>query len=505
VAEIELKFDLAPEAHAAFRRLPALAGAKARTSHVVTTYFDTPRFDLRDRQMALRLRRVGRRWAQTLKAGTPRDAPGRLAAGCTCGRSGSSTCRARRSTSRSSPARPSPPSPRSRRTWPSSSTVDMQRTTWQVEVSPGNLVEVALDRGEVRHGVRVEPISEVEIESLAGDALAVFELAERLSAGEDAPLLAPEHRHEGAARLRARARATAARFARPRSSSMPGSRRRKRRAPSRPPRSRSCRRTRRVSSRVKDPEYLHQYRVALRRLRSAIGVYRKAGGQIGAELREELRWIARLTGPARDWDVLVADSLPDLLAAYRAGRHARTTRARAAALRERAHLELRAAWLAALHEARAGARAVAGRAASRDRSTRASPSSRSASWRGGTSGSSPTRAASRPSRRSSVTPCASTRSACATRSRGSPRSSGAAAQGAPRGALGHPGRPRARQRRRGGGAPARGAGAPRGLAEFARGWFGALAHTSADGLERHAARLADLKTLKAKAPGATPA
>ena len=31
MVEVELKFDLSPQAHAAFRRLPALAGAETRT------------------------------------------------------------------------------------------------------------------------------------------------------------------------------------------------------------------------------------------------------------------------------------------------------------------------------------------------------------------------------------------------------------------------------------------------------------------------------------------
>jgi triphosphatase len=54
----------------------------------------------------------------------------------------------------------------------------------------------------------------------------------------------------------------------------------------------------------RDPEYLHQLRVGTRRLRAALyafrGTVRDADGR---DLRRMLRELARVAGPARDWDV----------------------------------------------------------------------------------------------------------------------------------------------------------------------------------------------------------
>lgn len=62
-----------------------------------------------------------------------------------------------------------------------------------------------------------------------------------------------------------------------------------------------------------DPEELHKFRVAIRRLRSLL---RNADlfGEKGTRLRAELKWLAALTGPVRDLDVLL-ERLPDEVAA----------------------------------------------------------------------------------------------------------------------------------------------------------------------------------------------
>jgi CHAD domain-containing protein len=63
-----------------------------------------------------------------------------------------------------------------------------------------------------------------------------------------------------------------------------------------------------------DIEYLHQMRVALRRLRSALNVFSKAFSKAAfAPMAQELRWLAGQFGPARDWDVFVTETLADIL------------------------------------------------------------------------------------------------------------------------------------------------------------------------------------------------
>lgn len=65
-----------------------------------------------------------------------------------------------------------------------------------------------------------------------------------------------------------------------------------------------------------DSEYLHQGRVALRRLRTALGLFGPVLGQRARRIaREELRGLLRKLGPARDWDVFVAFTLVPALAA----------------------------------------------------------------------------------------------------------------------------------------------------------------------------------------------
>jgi len=59
-----------------------------------------------------------------------------------------------------------------------------------------------------------------------------------------------------------------------------------------------------------DPEYLHQMRVALRRLRTAFDVFAEAlPGPAAAELSGELRWLSRALGRLRNWDVFMAGTL----------------------------------------------------------------------------------------------------------------------------------------------------------------------------------------------------
>jgi inorganic triphosphatase YgiF len=63
-----------------------------------------------------------------------------------------------------------------------------------------------------------------------------------------------------------------------------------------------------------DPEGVHQLRVGARRLRSALSLFREfLPESLFAELREELRWLGGVTGPARDLDVFVLEFLPPLM------------------------------------------------------------------------------------------------------------------------------------------------------------------------------------------------
>jgi CHAD domain-containing protein len=67
---------------------------------------------------------------------------------------------------------------------------------------------------------------------------------------------------------------------------------------------------------AEDPEYLHQLRVALRRLRTALEVFADAvPGEAASALLGELRWLSRALGNARDWDVFIGATLRPALVA----------------------------------------------------------------------------------------------------------------------------------------------------------------------------------------------
>jgi len=86
-----------------------------------------------------------------------------------------------------------------------------------------------------------------------------------------------------------------------------------------------------------DPEYLHQGRVALRRLRTALGLFGPALDQRGRRiLRDELRGLLRKLGPARDWDVFVAFTLAPALAATSRNEGLETLMRRSDRFRQRA-------------------------------------------------------------------------------------------------------------------------------------------------------------------------
>jgi inorganic triphosphatase YgiF len=70
----------------------------------------------------------------------------------------------------------------------------------------------------------------------------------------------------------------------------------------------------------REPEGLHQLRVALRRLRSALAIFADAvGRETWRRWGDELRWLLGPLGPARDLDVLTAGLLPPLLEARGGG------------------------------------------------------------------------------------------------------------------------------------------------------------------------------------------
>jgi len=69
----------------------------------------------------------------------------------------------------------------------------------------------------------------------------------------------------------------------------------------------------------RNPEYLHQFRVALRRLRSVFRIYRPLlEPQRHSALAAETAWLSALLGATRDWDVFLADTVDPLVQTHAA-------------------------------------------------------------------------------------------------------------------------------------------------------------------------------------------
>lgn len=64
-------------------------------------------------------------------------------------------------------------------------------------------------------------------------------------------------------------------------------------------------------AKLRDVESLHQMRVGMRRLRSALGMFKDVL-RLPEALQQELDWLADELGSARDWDVLAGTTLPSI-------------------------------------------------------------------------------------------------------------------------------------------------------------------------------------------------
>lgn len=99
----------------------------------------------------------------------------------------------------------------------------------------------------------------------------------------------------------------------------------------------------RLAGAAQTPEPVHQMRVALRRLRSAVSVFRGAAGCPALDrLKPGLREVMQRAGTARDWDVFLDGPGAELAALLPGDRRAATLLAAARRRREAAYADLRA-------------------------------------------------------------------------------------------------------------------------------------------------------------------
>lgn len=340
-AAVEIELKLAFPARAATRLLqhPLVAvagGGPPRTQRLISVYYDTPQRDLLAAGVGLRLRRTAAGWIQTIKG--PGSALGGLHR-------------------RSEYERPVPgeqldldlhdhpelaelfrPARVRKRLKPVFVT-DFERSERMLQ-SGANRIAVSVDRGAIAAGKAREPISELELELLSGEPGALFDLAQALQA--ELPLR-PLDRSKAA-----RGYALAGVSAGPRKAGRIVLERQTTIGQAL---------VAVVASGLEqlqanehgmlaggDSEFLHQMRVAVRRLRSVFAAYAAvAPGESTDALRRELKWAGGRLGLARDWDVFAAELLPPLLRELGADSGLAALADRTAGARERADRGARAA------------------------------------------------------------------------------------------------------------------------------------------------------------------
>src|SRR5262249_42870031 len=299
-SEIELKLLVDADRLADFNDAPIVA-TKARNKgtrrHLKSVYYDTPERTLWRNGLSLRVRQSGARFVQTVKTeleGNPLQ----------------------RGEWEANVASIAPDvalalpfiaaklrSDLGRHQLDAVFTADIHRHQRVIDL-PSGTVEVAFDHGVLKSGDRSMPVSEIELELKDGSAGAIYELAEH---GPPRPSI----------------RSKAARGFDLAADTPPPARKpqKLRLDPSIPLDDafatilRSCLHhlldSLPAAEDGRNPEGIHQLRVSLRRLRSALDLMRSVGPLSKLEsLRSEARCLAKNSSAPRNWDIFQTETLP---------------------------------------------------------------------------------------------------------------------------------------------------------------------------------------------------
>jgi inorganic triphosphatase YgiF len=306
--EVELKLAASPDALRKAMALPWLrkmAGGTSKREHLTSVYFDTPKLTLRDHGVTLRVRRIGDRRLQTIKATSgalvSRDEWEHSIEGD----------RPQLQLAHRTALAPVLSGKVKHQLEPVFET-DVDRFTMLLRM-PSSELELAFDHRRITTADDHAGISEVEIELKHGDRHDAAMLARRLARSVPVtyqPLAKSERGYglfEGipdrpgfAGPILIAAAATAEDafvtigF--------------------------ECLRhlaANQAAVRRGDPEGIHQMRVGLRRLRAALSLFKRLiqGSEL-RKLKDELVWLTEQLAPARDYDVLVSKTLAPLRSAH---------------------------------------------------------------------------------------------------------------------------------------------------------------------------------------------
>lgn len=286
--EIELKLELTPEGADALEAAGLFSGdLEIVAQHAI--YFDTPEHDLASLGLSLRVRRNGDRRVQTIKV------DGAAAAGLFVRAEWERDVQDDTPVLDDTTPIPALIGDKAAALAPLF-TVENERRLWN-----GDGIEIALDRGRVVAGENGAPIHEVELEQKGGDPAALFVLARRIDAVAPVHLGVLSKAARGYRLLGATVGAVKAGPVKLTDKMTAGDAFQEI--------VRSCLRHFRLNVPLvleqQDASALHQARVALRRLRSALSIHKTMLDGRAEALNDELRWLAGELGKARDLDVLI--------------------------------------------------------------------------------------------------------------------------------------------------------------------------------------------------------
>jgi inorganic triphosphatase YgiF len=310
MVEVELKFQVPPAQREALRR--AVAGASARRVRLQARYFDTAERRLAEAGIALRLRREDGHWVQTLKArgdgvltrpehnvvllhqrGEPQLDLAR--------HDGTPAGEALRATGVDAAAlRPL-------------FAAEVRRVARRVR-SAGVQVEVAYDEGELVAGEARLPLAEIEFELVSGTTAGLLALAARWVDRHGLWLDVRTKAERGDLLARGRAAADATHAIAPvlDAADTPDA---ALRAMVRACLAQVLPNASAVAAGVHEAEHVHQLRVGLRRLRTALRDFGDAAADLDPGWEPALAQVFARLGAARDRDALAASLLPALAAA----------------------------------------------------------------------------------------------------------------------------------------------------------------------------------------------
>lgn len=312
--EIELKLHIAEGGIRRLLRsslLAAITQKKLATRRLISTYYDTPDHRLRDHGFAVRLRQIGGKWLQTVKT------EGRVIAGLH--------------------ERPEWETETAPNTFDFSRmqdanlksqlekildgeslqavfTTEFTRLSRELQFGDGTQCEFSLDRGKIIAGTYAIDISELELEILNGDVQRLFEFAQRLLL-EVPVTLAHESKAARGFALALGVQPKPIKATQAVLDKQMNAQQGFVAIASACVQQLTANETGCVLG--EDAEFLHQMRVAIRRLRTAIRLFADfLDSEKILVIVDELRWLGGQLGGTRDLDVFLEETLPPIFSAW---------------------------------------------------------------------------------------------------------------------------------------------------------------------------------------------